>query len=320
MTENIHTHNFYAMGSHMAVWLEHPEAEVATAVMQEVETQFATAEKRMTRFSDDSELSQLNAQAGEWVELSSDLWQVVNRALWMAEETDGLFDPTLLVALEQAGYNQSFEHIHEVTMASTTHTNTNGRYRDIQFNIAQQAIKLPVGVKLDLGGIGKGYTAQQAINYLRQWGPCLIDAGGDLTAGEAPADYPGWPVGIAAPWSEGQDRENLLRLWLYESSLATSGIDYRRWQNSERNAHHIIDPRTGQPTDTDLLTVSVLSEDACTAETWATAALVAGLEEGGAMLHERYMGAAFINHDWQVSLTPLLAPQVEWEGISIHHS
>ncbi|MCP4359441.1 MAG: FAD:protein FMN transferase [Chloroflexi bacterium] len=317
MTDQIHTHNFYAMGCHMAVWLEHEETNTAVSAFQEVETLFATAEKRMTRFSANSELSQLNGQTGQWVCVSSNLWMIIQCAAQMAAETEGLFDPTMLNALEALGYAHTFDEIRDTTAVSTQNNNENGRFQDIQFDETHRAIKLPTGVRLDLGGIGKGHTAQQAIAYLNTLGPCLIDAGGDLTAGIAPQHYPGWPVGIAAPWSAEMERENLLRLWLSESSLATSGIDYRCWTQNGRLQHHIIDPRTSQPADTDILTVSVLAEDAYIAETWATAALVAGMQAGSDLLHEQAMGAAFINHDWQVSLTPTLASQVQWEWTTV---
>jgi len=314
MTNQIHTHGFYAMGCHMTVWLEHEDSNTAASAFQEVESIFTTAEKRMTRFSDDSELSRLNAQTGQWVRVSANLWAITHRAVQLAEATNGLFDPTLLNALVASGYAGTFDEIEEQTAVSTQNIHENGRFQEIQFDESNRAIKLPEGVRLDLGGIGKGYTAQQAVGYLNMLGPCLIDAGGDLTAGLAPEQYPGWPVGIASPWTSAEgERENLLRLWLAESSLATSGIDYRHWMQNGRLQHHIIDPRNGRPADTDSTTVSVLADDACSAETWATAALVAGLQDGCDLLHEQEMAAAFINHEGQVSLTPTLAPQVQWE-------
>jgi len=225
MTNQIHTHDFYAMGCHMAVWLEHEDTSTAVSAFHEVETIFATAEKRLTRFSSDSDLSQLNAQAGHWVRVSANLWAITRRAVQLAEATNGLFDPTLLNALEASGYACTFDEIGEQTAVSTQNNHENGRFQEIQFDESNRSIKLPKGVRLDLGGIGKGYTAQQAVGYLDMLGPCLIDAGGDLTAGFAPESYPGWPVGIASPWSSAEgERENLLRLWLAESSLATSGV------------------------------------------------------------------------------------------------
>lgn len=92
--------------------------------------------------------------------------------------------------------------------------------------------------KLVLGGIAKGYTAQLVVDYLSEWGPCLVDGGGDLTAGAAPKDWPGWPVAIATPYrQEAGERNRLLIMWLMEGTMATSGIDYRRWLHNGRSAH-----------------------------------------------------------------------------------
>lgn len=311
--DSITKHEFHAMGCQMAVWLENEDTETAVSACQEAESLFHKAEQWMTRFSADSELSQLNQQAGQWILVSPEMWDICQLAVHLAEDTNGLYDPTILNDLEAAGYTHSYSELSWQTAVSPQCATRKTSFQDIQFDETHQAIKLPDGLRLDLGGIGKGYTAQKVVTFLSEWGPCLVDAGGDLVAGTAPQNYPGWPVGIAAPWSAASERENLLRLWLSESALATSGVDYRRWLQNGRSHHHIINPHTGIPADTDILTVSVLTEDASAAETWATAALIAGLHEGSTQLEERDMGAAFINHDWQVSITHTLLPQVQWE-------
>ena len=104
-------------------------------------------------------------------------------------------------------------------------------YTAVQINPIRKAVWLPKGVRLDLGGIGKGYTAETVVNFMRAWGPCLVDAGGDLTAGNAPADMPGWPVGISSPYVGLEERPdtspfmarkpNLSNLWHRLSALAT---------------------------------------------------------------------------------------------------
>jgi thiamine biosynthesis lipoprotein len=120
-------------------------------------------------------------------------------------------------------------------------------------------------------------------------------------------------VGISRPWSEddsevnGQETE-IGRLWLSHGTLATSGIDYRRWTQGDSIAHHIIDPRTGHPAKTDLLTVSVINKDACTAEAWATATLVAGVDEGLAMLESNHIAAVLIDENETVLVTTEMAP------------
>ena len=168
----------------------------------------------------------------------------------------------------------------------------------------KRAVWLPPGGRLDLGGMAKGYVAEQAVAMLSDWGPCLVDAGGDVVAGQAPVGLPGWPVAITAPGIE--ETADLMTLWLAEAALATSGIDYRRWQHNGRLAHHIIDPRTGCPAAADLLAASVLLQQAAQAEAVATAVLILGEQAGSAWLAERHIPALLVTQTGAIHTTPAL--------------
>ncbi len=310
--EQWHTRSFRAMGCQMAVWIELENAKKADALLQEVEAMFRHAERRLSRFDPTTELSQLNAWPDTWIAVSEMMWTVVTQALFLARETDGLFDPTQLRALEAAGYTRSFEQMVTASELSGVETAVVqfDQWQMVQLNVEEQAIRLPFGVKLDLGGIAKGFTAQQVVDFLSEWGPCLVDAGGDLTAGAAPAGQPGWPVTVAAPYSRWDEQPiDLFPLWLVEGTMATSGIDYRRWQHNGRSAHHVIDPRTGLPAETDLLTATVLAKTAVRAEAWATAALVAGTAEAAQQrLADHNLAAALVDQRGDLTVTPALAP------------
>ncbi len=315
------THSFRAMGSQISVWLE-ADPNRAFDAMSQVEALFAKNEQTLSRFLLDSELNFVNGHFEQWTVVSDLLWGVLIEALNWAEATNSLFDPTILNALEIAGYTHSFEQL-EMGGNSLPPRRSRGRFANaiaekscptleqwmaIRLDWDEQAVWLPQGIRIDLGGIAKGYTAQQAVELLSQWGPSLLNAGGDLTAGDAPADFPGWPVGLAAPWTDSeQPQEHLATLWLANSSLATSGIDYRRWERNGRFAHHLIDPRTGQPAQTDCLTTTVLAADAAEAEAWATAALILGSKRGYDVLaqHPRLAGA-IMTTDEQLLLTPAM--------------
>lgn len=303
------THHFRAMGSEIGLWLE-ADAAAADEAFAAVEALFAANEAALSRFRPTSELSRLSGRSGAWTPVSDLLWDVLREALALAAETDGLFDPTLLHAIEAAGYTRSFEQLTTVAPAAATAPGANhGRWTAVRLDERRQAVWLPPGVGIDLGGNAKGYTAQQAVDLLGQWGPCLVDAGGDLVAGAAPTDLPGWPVGVARPSSGLEQAEaDVCTLWLVDASLATSGIDYRRWQQNGRLAHHLIDPRTGRPADTDALTVTVLAAEAGTAEAWATAALILGLAAGRQRLLAQGLAAVLIGSDGQEIMTPALRP------------
>ena len=270
------------MGSQITFWVE-ADLAVAQAAFTQVEQLFIRNEQTLSRFRASSELSQLNGRCQQWVSVSDLLWQVLVQALTWAENTNGLFDPTILAALESVGYCQSFDRLKLSNPYEPTTPKPFIRdgWQAIQLDPHQQAVWLPAGIYLDLGGIAKGYSAQQAVSFLAQFGPCLVDAGGDLTAGLAPQGYPGWPVAIAAPWQESEiAQESLAEVWLAEATLATSGVDYRRWQYNGRQAHHLIDPRTGQPANSDIITATVLAKDAVIADVWATTVLILGSHTG----------------------------------------
>jgi thiamine biosynthesis lipoprotein len=308
------SYRFRAMGSTMVLWLDTDEA-TARPVLSRVQGLVAAAERVLSRFDPQSELARFNARPRQWVPVSPLLWDVVTQALALAEATGGLFDPTILSALEAAGYRRSFAGMHGVAQDSASEA-TPGCWATVQRDPTRRALWLPEGARLDLGGIAKGYTAQRTVAYLSRWGPCLVDAGGDLTAGAAPPGLPGWPVAVAAPAAGDDESSDLFHLWLAQATLATSGIDYRRWQHNGRLVHHLIDPRTGHPAATDALAVSVLAPDAAQAEGWATAALVAGRDEGLALLSRQGLAGAVVDWQHQLRLTPAMAPRMVRPAVS----
>lgn len=315
---NCRPHRFRAMGCEMTAWLELDDADAAQAALQQVEALFAAAERRLSRFRPTSELTLLNGAPERWVPVSDAFWQVFVRALQLAHETDGLFDPTLLGALEAAGYDRDFAEV--TAPMSRKRRGQNGRvapqaasagWREVRVDPDRRAVWLPAGVRVDLGGIAKGYTAQLAAIFLGQWGPCLVDAGGDLVAGDPPAGLPGWPVGIAVPWHDGGDPAvDLARLWLRNVALATSGVDYRRWLHLGQWQHHLIDPRRGAPAVTDLWTVSVVAADAASAEAWAKVGLILGAQGAKALFATRGLAGAWVTADREFGFSGALAPHL----------
>ena len=316
------SHQFYAMGSHMTAWLDLADQQLAQRIVTQVEALFHAAEARFSRFRTTSELTQVNAQAGQWTSVSNVFWRLLTHALNLSRATDGLFDPTVLNAVIATGYDRDFAEVRQRSTARneqslTTPPILRGCWQAVELDPIQHALRLPPDVKLDLGGIAKGETAQAAVTFLSQWGPCLVDAGGDLVAGDAPTGWPGWLVGIAKPTlftqaaADDESVHDLAHLWLKNSALATSGIDYRRWQQGGATVHHLIDPHTGTAAATDLLTVSVLAAEAGVAEAWAKAALILGAKAGLALLEAHHHPAALVDQQQQLIITPPLQPFVQ---------
>jgi len=284
-------------------------AQYPASLPGSVQRMFDKAEACMSRFDPASELSRLNRSAGCARVVSPLLFDVVEAAVWAASTTGGLFDPTLLKAMEAIGYDRSFEQIPKQAPAAGLSGKTwqvsenlpglwgapetdgsgplppdahRGQTRSVGLNRSRREIYLPPGVQLDLGGIGKGWTVDRAADWLAGVGPFLINAGGDLYAYGAPPGQPGWSIGIVDPWRPGQD---IARLQVRQREVATSTISRRRWQHGGRPVHHLIDPRSGRPAETDAVSVSVVAQRVALAEVYAKAALILGAEAGLGLLN-----------------------------------
>ncbi len=151
----------------------------------------------------------------------------------------------------------------------------------VQLDRLVSAVQLPRGVALDLGGIGKGYAADGVSAELLELGVAgvrgvLVNLGGDLRArGDAPEPH-GWVVDVDDPLDTG--RTGLLAL--AEGAIATSTKLRRAWARGGQTLHHLIDPRTGEPAESGLASVTVIAGEAWRAEVLAKAAFVAGAEAG----------------------------------------
>jgi thiamine biosynthesis lipoprotein len=246
---------FRAMGTEMALLVDADEADRALDV---AEAEIHRLERLLSRFREDSELSQLNRDGS--IDASIDLRRVVQLAVEARERTGGRFDPTVHDAVVAAGYDRSFEDVAPDGHARCQAPAAAGG----GVSVEGTRITLEPGVRIDLGGIGKGYAAERAAELLALAGPCLVDAGGDIaTRGGS------WPVGV-------ETTGDPITLELRDVALATSGRDRRRWRRGGRELHHLIDPRTGAPASTDLLRVTVVAPDAVDAEVAAKALFLAG--------------------------------------------
>ena len=232
----IYKTEFRAMGSKMLVALDTPPAQ-SPHRLDSVPQWFEAWEATLSRFRPESELSQLNQNAGEAHKVSSTLWEVFELSLEANRQSGGLVTPLVLDALVDAGYHTSFEQL-----AALPSNSGEGRptpdVSQIKADTLQRTILLPPNAHLDFGGVAKGWAAHKAMQKLKLYGPALVDAGGDIAISGLQADGQPWPVGIIDPLIPDQ---NLFVLRLGRCGIATSGRDYRRWKQGEVWKHHIID-------------------------------------------------------------------------------
>ena len=239
----------------------------------------AECEARFSRFREDSELCQLNRSAGTWFRASTGLFDLMQEALELHHLTGGLFDPSILNALQQAGYDRSLETIQEsgplpavVTLPAAS------RLSQVRLDSDSMAIYLPSGVQIDLGGIAKGWIAEKATHLLAEYTPaCAVSAGGDMVFHGVPNGELDWQVSLEDPRDE---QAVLAVLRVRSGALATSSVTRRRWLRGSQVKHHIIDPRTGAPAEVEWLSVSVVAPKATLAEAFAKAILIGGSQLG----------------------------------------
>jgi thiamine biosynthesis lipoprotein len=288
----ISRHSFHAMGTTIELLVDADDGGPALAA---AEAEFHRLEALLSRFRPDSQLSCLN-EAG-MLHAGPDLVRVVELALEARARSGGRFDPTIHDALVAAGYDRSFE---QLRVDDEGEPQPPGRHHHARSGgevvVEGDTIRLAEHVRLDLGGIGKGYAAERAAELLATAGRCLVNAGGDIaTRGGS------WPVGV-----EVADSTITLEL-SGGAGLATSGRDRRRWRRRGRELHHLIDPRTGEPAETDLLRITVVASDAVEAEVAATTLFLACAEHAAAEANQRALPAVLVTDSGHTILTGGLA-------------
>jgi thiamine biosynthesis lipoprotein len=238
-------------------------------------------EQTWSRFVADSELNRLVAWNSGWLECGDDLIDALRWCQRMNAETGGLFDPSIRGSLEQLGYDRTFaEIVEQASLAGVASTTPSPGLSGLE--ISDNRVRISPGLSLDLGGIGKGLAADIVANELIAAGAnsAYVSLGGDIHAAGEPVDENGWLVPLIHPVSgEAIDHHRL-----FTGALVMSTVAIRRWRRGGQEHHHIIDPRTGRPTDSDVVAVAVADASAARGEALAKAAIIAGSTEGVALL------------------------------------
>ena len=311
---------FRAMGSEIFCAVDSERTSVRER-LERAPAMFEAWEKTLSRFRADSELSQLNERSGESVRVSETLWRVLQSAQRAETWSDGLVTPLILNALEAAGYARDFAEmqtqqetrdfdaaafgdyarrahslmrsvspvsVRERFLREGDVVNTMARW---ELNPTTYSVCVERGARLDLGGVAKGWAAEQTARYLGEIGAALVDAGGDMVMTAPPADG-AWHIGIENPFAPDEDDAPILKI--ARGAVATSGRDFRKWTRDGKPAHHLIDPRSGLPAVTDVLTATVIAPTIFQAEVAAKVALLLGSRDGCAWLEARDLAARVI--------------------------
>lgn len=228
---------------------------IAPARLAEGEAWVREMHERLTRFSPGSELSRFNASAGSWVDVTPLLEALLRESLRAHNLSGGLVNAAVLPALLAAGYTRDFSEGPTRVTASVVPP----ALPEV-LEVRTGSARLRSGASIDLGGVAKGWLADRLAADV---GPnCVVNLCGDLFARGGGETGDGWPVGIGGK-----------TVLLLDMGVATSGTQKRSWGP---DLHHLIDPRTGLPSRSDLSEASVIARTGADAEIYAKTALLLG--------------------------------------------
>jgi thiamine biosynthesis lipoprotein len=286
-------HRFRSMGCDITVLApsDHTGAEqIARGVLDAWDARFS-------RFRADSELELLNDAGGRPFPVSEQMLMVLDAALRAVRATDGLFDPLLGSRMVELGYDRTFDRLPSQRSAVPLAGWRDGAWREIVIDRVRGTVRLPVGYRVDLGGLAKGMAVDAALDALVADGAtyAAVSAGGDLAVAGLPPGQSFWPVAIEGP------EETVVTL--REGALATSSVLRRRWDVQGTERHHLLDPRTGMPSAGPIVQASVAAATCGQAEVAAKMAILSDLPAAIGRLEAQRLAALLFTSDgeaWRV--------------------
>jgi thiamine biosynthesis lipoprotein len=288
------THTWRALGTTAVLCVQEVGGhDVRRAVQREIDAiDFAAS-----RFRSESELSHLNDRAGgEAVRVSPLLMEAVRLAIRAAVVSEGAVDPTLADRLVAIGYDRDFSALPRIPAGTAFEQVAPGnlvprrraRWREIRVCEEPPSVRLPAGVRLDLGATAKALAADRAVRagYLAGGGGgVLVALGGDVaTCGPGPEG--GWTIRVTDDHRDARGEAGQT-ISIHGGGLATSSVLARRWLHRGGAVHHILDPRTGAPVEPTWRTVSVAAATCAEANIASTASIVLGADAPGWLADQR---------------------------------
>lgn len=283
---------FRAMGSPCRIVVD---ADASTEAA-EVRRLIWLLEDRWSRFLATSEVSALNRAAGRVTVLSEPTYKLVSAAVQATDATGGLFNPLMLYQLESHGYREPWSESPPTPSGQPVAPATT---EPIVLYPEIDAVRIPEGCRFDPGGIGKGLAIDLAVELCQSRGLswASIELGGDLKVYGLPWYGPEWTIGVANPF---QAERDIASFTISGGAVTTSTTMKRRWSAAGRHYHHLLDPGTGQPSASDLVSVTTCSEVAWWAEVVAKSALLAGSARAAGLLDEFGIPGAMVTVDGSV--------------------
>lgn len=265
------------MGTYVHVVLVTADSAAAAPDAAAALRVFARTDSLMSNWTTTSEVARINREAAAaTVTVEPEVARVLALSMEVWRQSAGAFDITVEPLVRAWGFLGGTPHVPTPAEAAAAARHVGGRH--LRFHPAARTIRFDeAGVRIDLGGIAKGYAVDVAAESLRARGvrDALVDLTGNMRAMGRPAGGPGWRIGIRDP----RDRmPYFARLQLRDEAISTSGKYEQYVTAGGRTFGHIMDPRTGQPAE-GLISVTLVSPSALTCDAWDTPLFVLGLEQ-----------------------------------------
>jgi FAD:protein FMN transferase len=294
---------FRALGTDVEVEIvavDDAEKEKALQVIGKVKEIFTKNEKIFSRFLEDSELSRLNKNIGKKKHVSAEMKDVLKLCLKFYAISDGFFDPRIIGTLERIGYDRDFKKLclEEDLLPEKKFEKIEGRLEnDLVIDDKENQVLLQK--RMDTTGIAKGYTVDEAAEYLRAEGfeNFIVDAGGDMFARGCDVTGEPWKIDI-----EGAEAKKIL-LKLENEGIATSGISRKRWARGEKKFHHLINPKDPENFSFDIKTVTVIDVKTVEADGRAKVLVLLGRDKGLEFAKKNNLKAAFLDYRGNIYLS-----------------
>lgn len=271
------------MGSHWSVkYVSSGAAPDRLIIQRALQSILDRLEAQMSTWRDDSDLSRFNlSRSTEWFAVPNETARVVAEAQRISRITEGTFDVTVLPFLKLWGFGARAQQRRVPSVAEIAAARASVGWEKLEVRLEPSAVRKKVGgLQVDLSGIAPGFAADELGAWLERRGVTnyLVDVGGELRAQGVDHRGGSWRVGIERPVNT--ERVMDVVVSLKNMALATSG-DYRNYFEHEGKRYgHILDLRTGSPSESGVVSVSVAHSSAMTADALATALVVLGAERG----------------------------------------
>jgi thiamine biosynthesis lipoprotein len=261
--------------------------------------EIAAIDVACSRFRPDSELEYLHSLSGGTVAVSPLLFEALEVAVAVAERTHGAVDPTVGNAMSTLGYDRDFDQIRDQPLLRPETLGSVVGYGHIHLNSRTRTVRIPRGVRLDLGSSAKALLVDRSATRIasRLNAGVLVSVGGDVGVGGPPPPG-GWPVGIAVD-SSVPERDVDQVVAIREGGLASSSTAVRTWNVGSERVHHIIDPLTGYAAASYWTLVSVTAASCVDANALSTAAVVWG-DQAPDHLRPFAQAVRLVRHDGRV--------------------